>query len=111
MIHRYIAGSLGLLVLGMAAMTFMKRLPRRKLAGALVLLVGLQVPLGMWTVTLQLMPLVVAGHLLGGFTLFSLLWIWFLSQHQFNVRHDTPSLAKMLPYTGLALVALLLQIF
>ncbi|MDY0005321.1 MAG: COX15/CtaA family protein [Spongiibacteraceae bacterium] len=41
------------------------------LAGA-VILQGL---FGMWTVTLKLWPQVVTGHLLGGFTILSLLWL------------------------------------
>ena len=36
-----------------------------------------QALLGMWTVTLQLKPLIVMGHLLGGFALFNLIaWQW-----------------------------------
>ena len=39
-------------------------------------LVVFQAALGMWTVTLNLLPLVVMGHLLGGFTLLSLLALY-----------------------------------
>jgi cytochrome c oxidase assembly protein subunit 15 len=39
----------------------------------LLFLVAFQAALGMWTVTLKLLPVVVMGHLLGGITIFALL--------------------------------------
>ena len=75
MIHRYAAGSLGLLVFGLAAYAVRHRragVPVRLplfIAGFIVL----QAAFGMWTVTLKLWPQVVALHLLGGFTPLSLL--------------------------------------
>ena len=45
----------------------------------LLLLVVFQALLGMWTVTLQLKPVIVMAHLLGGFATLSLLWWLFLS--------------------------------
>jgi cytochrome c oxidase assembly protein subunit 15 len=77
MIHRYLASTLGLLIVTMALMSaFMRRqnLPR-VLPWVLVALVVFQGMLGMWTVTWQLKPLVVTGHLLGGMTTLSLL-LW-----------------------------------
>lgn len=72
MIHRYIAGSLGLLILYIA-------LKLRTWPAFLVLgLVFFQGALGMWTVTLLLYPAVVMGHLLGGFAILSLLWYQYL---------------------------------
>ena len=41
----------------------------------LLIMVTIQALLGMWTVTLVLMPVVVMAHLLGGFTIVSLLWL------------------------------------
>ncbi len=38
-------------------------------------IVVFQALLGMWTVTLKLLPLVVMGHLIGGFSLLSCLWL------------------------------------
>jgi cytochrome c oxidase assembly protein subunit 15 len=77
MIHRYAAGSLGMLVLFIA---WRHRADRRTrlLSAALVGLLLLQALLGMWTVTLKLMPLAVMGHLLGGLFLLGLLWWWYL---------------------------------
>jgi cytochrome c oxidase assembly protein subunit 15 len=81
MIHRYLAGTLGLMILGFFAVSWRKNsvLHRcRGLTTALVLTVIFQALLGMWTVTLLLHPTVVMGHLLGGMTLISLLWLLYL---------------------------------
>ncbi len=73
MIHRYVAGSLGLLIAAITVMSF-RRAGRPKLLPSLLLgTVIFQALLGMWTVTMNLMPLVVMGHLLGGFTTVTLL--------------------------------------
>jgi cytochrome c oxidase assembly protein subunit 15 len=79
MIHRYLAGTLGLLVLGLA---FLGVRWRRELAQSPALAVGLvglvivQAAFGMWTVTLLLMPVIVTTHLIGGMTTLALLaWL------------------------------------
>ena len=74
MAHRYAAGTLGLLILGMVSRVFRlarqgRRVPRL-LPSVLLLLVLFQAALGMWTVTLKLLPVVVMGHLLGGILIF-----------------------------------------
>lgn len=75
MIHRYLAGLLGIFVVLINVLGWRQsRFPRR-LGTALLLLVVGQATLGMLTVTQQLMPVVVMGHLLGGFTLLVLL-LW-----------------------------------
>jgi len=94
MVHRYLAGSLMLLVFAMSWISW--RDPRsghrfRLLTTALVILIIFQALLGMWTVTLKLKPIIVMAHLLGGLTSFSLiLWLMFLSRRQFvdkpNIR-------------------------
>jgi cytochrome c oxidase assembly protein subunit 15 len=76
MLHRYLAGLLGLTILGIA---WLARRPEhgldRRVAVALALLVMGQALLGMWTVTLALRPVVVSAHLLGGMATLSLL-VW-----------------------------------
>ena len=72
MIHRYFAGSLGLLIGGIWLLSLRLR-QYRILTTALLVTVCFQAALGMWTVTMNLMPLVVMGHLLGGFTTFCML--------------------------------------
>ncbi|MFI4869479.1 MAG: heme A synthase [Steroidobacterales bacterium] len=77
MLHRYAAGTLGGLIIGLAAMGVAWRRERIVPAGlamALPAIVILQGLLGMLTVTWQLKPLIVSLHLLFGFTTLSLLW-------------------------------------
>lgn len=79
MTHRYIASTLGLIIVALAVFSVFLRgrgVPR-KLPWLLVLLVCFQGVLGMWTVTWQLKPLAVTGHLLGGMTTLALL-LWML---------------------------------
>lgn len=76
MVHRYFAGSLGLLILALAVQALRRRRePGQPLKLPLLLLglVTLQAAFGMWTVTLKLWPQVVTAHLLGGFATLSLL--------------------------------------
>jgi len=83
MVHRYLAGGLGLLVLGLGVMAWRRRhRPGQRLGApaALVALVIVQSLLGMWTVTLQLKPVVVVAHLLGGYATLALLW-WLALRH------------------------------
>lgn len=74
MVHRYFAGTLGLLILLIWALS-LKAKQQVKLTTVLLATVTFQAVLGMWTVTMNLMPLVVMGHLLGGFTTFCLILI------------------------------------
>ncbi len=77
MTHRYFAGALGLLVLALAVLALRnRRNPQQPVTLPILLLVLIifQALLGMWTVTLQLKPLIVMAHLLGGFATLSLLW-------------------------------------
>lgn len=83
MIHRYCAGLLGLLVLTLAGLAWRNRRdPAQPLALPLILLglIIFQSLLGMWTVTWQLKPIVVMGHLLGGLATLSLL-AWLILRH------------------------------
>jgi cytochrome c oxidase assembly protein subunit 15 len=77
MVHRYIVGALGLLVLGLAAFSVVNRRDPsqpRVLPWVIVALLVVQAMLGMWTVTLLLKPLIVTLHLLGGLATLALLW-------------------------------------
>ena len=76
MFHRYLAGFLGLVILGLAilAWTNRRRAGQPVLLPSIILgLVIFQAVLGMWTVTLLLKPAIVTAHLLGGMTTFALL--------------------------------------
>lgn len=111
MIHRYIAGTLGLFILAMVVYDSIKERRFKILPFTLLGLVGFQVMLGMWTVTMNLMPLVVTGHLLGGFSIFSLLWLWRLSYEEKPSKALNSSLKILKPYAALAASAVFLQIF
>lgn len=79
------------------------------IAGFLVL----QGLFGMWTVTLKLWPQVVTAHLLGGFTVFALLWLLALRlrNQRWQVRAHTMSAARALrPLAAVALVVVAIQI-
>ncbi len=91
MIHRYFAGALGLMVLGIAVLGWRYRYEAKGGAGLPLLLLGLivfQALLGMWTVTKLLKPLVVSAHLLGGMATFSLmLWLWLRERGQSSLAY------------------------
>lgn len=72
MSHRYIAGSLAILIVGINFLAWRYRHQGAPRVTPLLLLglVGFQAALGMWTVTLKLLPIVVMGHLLGGLFIF-----------------------------------------
>lgn len=76
MIHRYIAGTLGVMILVIAFMSIRLRDQINyslKWPFFLLGLVIFQAALGMWTVTLLLNPAVVSSHLLGGMTVLGIL--------------------------------------
>jgi cytochrome c oxidase assembly protein subunit 15 len=79
MVHRYLAGALGLAILAIAIVAWRawQRIGHSPaLATALLALVVFQAALGMWTVTLALKPIVVTLHLLGGMATLALLaWL------------------------------------
>ena len=77
MVHRYLAGALGLLVLGLFIWAFKQR-DKQSYALPLILcfVILFQAALGMWTVTLKLHPSIVMSHLMGGMLMLSLLtWL------------------------------------
>lgn len=113
MLHRYIAGLLGLCVLAIALVSlWIKRF--RLLSCAILLLVVFQAALGMWTVTLNLLPLVVLAHLLGGFTLLVLLALLRVNISWYRYNHDSVNpeaqLVRLLPLGYLAVLVLVAQI-
>ncbi|ELR64039.1 Heme A synthase, cytochrome oxidase biogenesis protein Cox15-CtaA [Photobacterium marinum] len=82
MVHRYFAGTLGLLILAINVIAWRRRNTPRLLPALLLGTVIFQAVLGMWTVTMALMPVVVMGHLLGGFTTAALLLLLALRIHR-----------------------------
>ena len=113
MVHRYLAGTLMLLVFAIAWKSWRDPQSRRQikyLSMVLVLLIIFQALLGMWTVTLKLKPIIVMAHLLGGLTSFSLiLWLMFSSRRQIADKPDI-KVRKMRGAIITALLILAMQI-
>ena len=75
-VHRMLVGVLSLLTFGLGIWSFVRRRDLGTLAVVPIVacvVIVFQALLGMWTVTLKLLPLVVTSHLIGGLTLFALL--------------------------------------
>lgn len=108
MAHRYAAGALGLLILGLFVSSWRHAPLRwaRPLATVLLGLVIFQALLGMWTVTLKLHPLVVMGHLLGGLGVTALLFALLLGP--VPVRPQAAGSGRVL--ARMALLAIVAQI-
>jgi cytochrome c oxidase assembly protein subunit 15 len=112
MFHRYLAGTLGLLILAIAILSWLGRrvLPYSPfLATALLLLVIFQAALGKWTVTMLLKPVIVTLHLLGGMATLGLL-VWLALRHT-SLRPVAPAPSSALRlWAAVALVTLVAQI-
>lgn len=110
MVHRYAAGSLGVLILLLAVLSWrVRRLPGYplKLAFGLLGLVTLQALFGMWTVTLKLLPQVVTLHLLGGLLTMTLLVRLASRLRQVRLQQEKPPASRAV---RLAMVLLFIQL-
>ncbi len=92
MIHRYFVGCLSIFIVGIAIILCIRTkkqntpINNRVLGAGLIILLTYQIMLGMWTVTLKLLPIIVTQHLLGGLLILSLLWVIYLNNQQLNNR-------------------------
>ncbi|HWP94899.1 MAG TPA: COX15/CtaA family protein [Gammaproteobacteria bacterium] len=113
MLHRYAAGTLGILILALAVLAWRGRAaigqPLR-LPLFLVALVVFQALLGMWTVTLLLKPLVVMLHLLGGMATLALLWLLALRTAPWLPVPRVPVSTGLRRFALVALAVLVLQL-
>jgi cytochrome c oxidase assembly protein subunit 15 len=113
MFHRYLAGTLGLLILAIATAAWRRRAVREHspaLASSILVLVVVQAALGMWTVTLLLKPVIVTLHLLGGMATLALL-VWLsLRQGEHRPVADWRSAKRLRPWAALGLAILVAQI-
>jgi cytochrome c oxidase assembly protein subunit 15 len=119
MIHRYIAGALGIFIFILPFIFYKNNTNKLfKLSLLVSILVVMQAMLGMLTVTLQLQPLIVMMHLMGGLTIITLLWLIFLRYNKnnyFNESQSFPNLSlkriKNLSVLGyITLIVLVIQI-
>lgn len=112
MAHRYVAGTLGLMIFALALSSWrLRKQPGQPVAIPvfLVVLVIFQAALGMWTVTLLLKPVVVLAHLLGGMAVLVLLF-WLCLEQLHSRQGKNMNNSYLLPWAITALVMLILQI-
>lgn len=112
MIHRYFASGLGFLILLIFISSFFHRDYNRpiKLPFFLLCLVAFQGALGMWTVTLNLLPVVVMGHLLGGFGVLSCLFLLYLRLTPYRIPGGDRRMRSFGKYAMLGILILTGQI-
>ena len=108
MIHRYLAMSVGFLIIIQVIAAFRQPNPRRSLAirGSLFLLVlvCLQGAFGAWTVTLKLQPMIVSMHLILALVLFASM-VWFAQRNDLHHLNDSKTISSL--SGGLVLIAIL----
>ncbi len=112
MIHRYVAGTLGLMVLGLFVLGWKQRSEIQTSPWLTTFLLGLivfQAALGMWTVTMLLKPVIVSAHLLGGMTTMAIL-MWIAHRH-WGVFQIERLPGKKKVWFRLGLLVLFCQIF
>ena len=112
MIHRYLASTLGLLIVVIFILSVLNKDHQRpfKLPLCLLLLVMFQGALGAWTVTMNLMPVVVMSHLLGGFTTLSLLYLLVLRLTPYRVPGGDSGVKGLAKMAAIGLGILVVQI-
>ncbi len=111
MVHRYVGSLLGLLIICICWMAWR----HRKLLGqspvlavAALVAVCVQGAFGAWTVTHQLMPAVVTGHLLGGMLLLSLM-TWLAAREREHLAVPAGA-GRLMPWMVGGLMLLFIQI-
>ena len=113
MAHRYLAGTLGLIVFTIGLLAWRARREIHVSAWTptlLVLVIGFQAMLGMWTVTLLLKPVIVSAHLLGGMTTLAIL-VWLSHRHWGIYSSSILKSNRLLIAIRLALLIIFMQIF
>lgn len=114
MIHRYFAATLGFLIMVTFISAIIAKLKGKKrpfkLPFAVFLLVCFQGALGMWTVTMNLLPVVVMAHLLGGFTVLSCLFLLYLRMSNVSIPSKDTKLGNYTKFGVIGIVLLVGQI-
>jgi cytochrome c oxidase assembly protein subunit 15 len=108
MIHRYAAGTLGLIIAALALLAVLTRgrLVSLPFAFTLFAVLIVQAVLGMLTVTLRLTPLIVTAHLFFGMTTLALLaWLAFALKAR-APSHDAARLPRRLALAALVVLAM-----
>jgi cytochrome c oxidase assembly protein subunit 15 len=113
MIHRYFAGTLGLIVLaifvlGWKAKREIKCSPWTP--SFLLILIAFQAMLGMWTVTMLLKPAIVSSHLLGGMSTLAIL-TWLAHRHWGHYSATIVTTPRLRVAIRIGVLVLFMQIF
>ena len=108
-VHRYFAASLGLIAIGMVFIAFRKTSDKflQFVSAFLLFFICCQGLFGYLTVSLKLLPIIVTGHLFGGFITLSLFSFIFLKSANFKFLHYI----DIKKYRGLALICLVVLFF
>jgi cytochrome c oxidase assembly protein subunit 15 len=110
MVHRYVAATLGLLIVLIAWLAWRHRREPEQPVKIPLLTLGVvifQGLLGMWTVTLLLKPVIVMGHLLGGLTTLGMLF-WLLLE---DARATSIGVSRRIAWpAAIGLIVLVCQI-
>ncbi len=113
MAHRYLAGTLGLIVLAIFVLGWQAK---REIKCSpwtpsfLLILITFQAMLGMWTVTMLLKPAVVSAHLLGGMSTLAIL-TWLAHRHWGHYSANIVKSSRLRFAIRFALLILFMQIF
>jgi len=111
--HRYLAGTLGLLILAVAVLAWLRRKSLGQppwLATSIVAVVAIQATLGKWTVTMLLKPAIVTGHLAGGMTTLVLLAWLAMRQWLPNEGEGLPAIKALRSFAVVAFLILCAQV-
>lgn len=95
MIHRYFAGTLGMVIFAITVIAIRTERVNPSIPILLSFLVVGQAMLGMWTVTLKLMPVIVMLHLLGGFTLLAMQAVFYCQLKARDNLYFSPPLGRL----------------
>jgi cytochrome c oxidase assembly protein subunit 15 len=111
-VHRYFAAALGFLAIIMVYYSFKQNENKniRRWTVGLLIFICLQGLFGYLTVSLLLLPLIVTGHLFGGFTTLTLFFLIFLMSGRFTIL-EKMKIPKLKTIALIALVVLIFQIF
>ena len=109
-VHRYFAAALGFLAILLVYFAFKYQLPKKikAITSFLLFFICCQGLFGYLTVSLKLLPIIVTGHLFGGFITLSLFFYLFLNTTDGIKNHNIGHLKVL---GGIALFALIVQIF
>ena len=111
-VHRYFAATLGLFAIFLVYLSFKQNENKniRLWTIGLLIFICCQGIFGYLTVSLKLLPIIVTGHLFGGFTTLTLFFYIFLKSSNFDIlnKMKIPNLKFI---AGLAFFILIIQIF